>query len=227
MADPIAFPASYAMYEKDHSAGIVKAWRAPYILAGADPVGLISMGDMSNDGFEFDHKVSYSMREVQQLFYALGAYMTKQELDLKFTLQHIKPTVAYRFAMGMPNNKVTTVASTDTVRGSHTVGLGEVNDVLDSTAGPCNEPEYGQFVFQFAAPGWNFTTPLTEDATEPTCEYAYVRLYKAAVISHGSLKHTKTGEATIQVTVKAFADMSVAGVNKIGKVFIPIPKLAP
>lgn len=221
MADPVALPASYKLYENMHSAGVVQVFSAPYLPAAADPLSAdwVSMGDMSNDGFEFNHKPSYTMREIQQAMYALGAFLTKEELDLKFTLQHMSPDVAYKIGLGVPLEQAV-VAATPGVEGSNTTSLGEPNDLIgDTDLGPCNEPEYRQWLFRYAAPGFNYRSPGVK------CRYAYYRIWKAAVIDHGSVKHTKTGEATMQLTVKGFLDLSAPAPYQVGKVFIPTPEL--
>jgi hypothetical protein len=199
------FPAWEAL-DAHQVIGPVKLFRAPYVPTGAvisPETEFLSMGILSNDGIEFDHKVTYAVSEVQQLLYALSAANTKQELDLKFTAHHIKPGRLPYF-MGLPNVPVD-APSANNVR----MLFGEPFDVEDAIDAPLVEANYGAWAFQFPSPSLNFSTT-------PKAAYAFFRAYKAAVTTHGAIKFTKTGYATIQCTLKCFADMSVAGPNKIG-----------
>lgn len=213
MPTPSGFPVWLA-HEKEMSIGPVKLWRAPYQAAGGEAAteDIKPMGILSNDGIELDHKVTYAHAEVQQLTYALRTALTKQELDLKFTVQHLKREYLSWF-LGLPNNPYTADP------GGDLFGFGEPMDTTadDDTASPCMEPPYGQWIMQFSSPGLNFETT-------PKCGYAYLRLFKAAVISHGSIKFTKTGYASVQCTLKAFADLSVTGTaNKVGEMLLLKP----
>jgi len=193
--------------------GPVKLFRAPYVTLGGNvspASNFISMGILSNDGIEFDHKVTYALSEVQQLTYALSAALTKQELDIKFTIHHLRQDMMGLF-LGLPNDPYDLPAAA-----TGRVSFGEPFDVTSATDAPLVEANYGAWAFQFPSPGLNFNTV-------PKAGYAFFRAYKAAITTHGSIKFTKTGYATMQCTLKCFADMSVAGANRIGTMETIVP----
>lgn len=104
------------------------------------------------------------------------------------------------------------------VQGTNTMGFGEPTDILNpATNRPSVEPQYACWFLLFPSPEFNF-------ATNPTAEWGAMRLFKAAVVTHGEPKFARKDEFSMQFTIEAFTDLTAAGPDHVAKMYTFTPE---
>jgi hypothetical protein len=201
----ITFPASYNINPQSFVQGPTRAWYAPYISGGVDltTANIVSLGSLDKNGFEFDHKLTYTEVELDQSTTPADAFLTKQEWDIKTTFLELSPANVNIF-LNARASSLSTVANVSTQL------LGEPFDI-QAGANPSMRANYWALALQFPSPGHDQTT-------SPVGNWGYFQFYKVLVQSHGAIKLNKDGTAMCQVTWRALADFTVSGANKIGKI---------
>jgi hypothetical protein len=201
----ITFPASYNIDPKQFIQGPTRAWYAPYVAGGGDPAtgNLVSLGSIDKNGFEFDHKLTFTEVEIDQSTTPPAAFLNKQDWDIKLTLPELSPANVNILLNA-------SAASLVTGGGVSTQSLGEPFDVQAGLV-PSMRAVLRTLILQFPSPGHDTTT-------SPAGAWGYFQFYMVHVSAHGAIKYSKDGTAMCQVTFKALADFTVAGANKIGKI---------